>query len=87
MIQFTAGAITICYWVGGLFFLRFWKKTQDRLFLIFGAAFWILALNRIALTFTAQEDEAHAALYIVRLVAYLLILGAILDKNRKSKPK
>ncbi len=79
-----SGAIAMGYGVAGLFFLRFWRETRDRLFLIFAGAFWILGLQRLALAFTRDMVEDHTGLYLVRLFAFLLILGAIVDKNRSS---
>lgn len=66
----------------GLFFLRFWKKTHDRLFIMFAIAFWVLGVNWLALTLTPWEDESRTALYVIRLIAFILILIAIIDKNR-----
>jgi hypothetical protein len=67
--------------IAGLFFLRFWRRTQDRLFLVFALAFWLLCLNWLALSLT-QQDEVRTVLYIVRLLAFAAIIVAILDKNR-----
>jgi hypothetical protein len=77
-----SGAITMGYAVVGLFFLRFWRETRDRLFLIFAIAFWLLGLQRVALVFTPHMAETGTGLYLVRLFAFLLILAAIIDKNR-----
>jgi hypothetical protein len=79
-----SGAIVMGYGVAGLFFLRFWRETRDRLFIIFAGAFWILGLQRLALTFSHTMVEDDTGLYLVRLFAFLLILGAIVDKNRSS---
>lgn len=79
-----SGAIAMGYGVAGLFFLRFWRETRDRLFLIFAGAFWILGLQRLTLAFSRDMAEDHTGLYLVRLFAFLLILGAIVDKNRSS---
>jgi hypothetical protein len=80
-----SGAILMGYLVAGLFFLRFWRDTRDRLFLIFGIAFGLLAVQRLALVLTRDMLESQTGLYIVRLFAFLLILGAIVDKNRPPK--
>jgi hypothetical protein len=61
-------------------FFKFWKRTHDRLFFVFGCSFWLLAVTRIGLVVTNSE-ESHAW-YGLRLVAFLLILYAIWDKNR-----
>lgn len=83
MNEFVSGAIMMGSFVAGLFFLKFWKKSHDRLFLMFGIAFWILGLNRIAMVSTTQGDEVRFYLYLIRLAAYVLILFAIIDKNRR----
>ncbi len=81
-----SGAILMGYGVAGLFFLRFWRQTRDRLFLVFGIAFFILGLQRLALALTTDPLESRTGLYLVRLFAFLLILGAIVDKNRGGSP-
>jgi hypothetical protein len=81
-----SGAIVMGYGVAGLFFLRFWRETRDRLFLIFAGAFWLLGAQRLALAFSGNVVEDDTGLYLVRLFAFLLILGAIVDKNRSSQP-
>jgi len=86
--HFMNGAIAMCCGVAGLFFLRFWRKSHDRLFMLFAIAFWVLGVNRIALTFVQQTDESRTFLYVVRLIAFLIILVAIVDKNRaRSAPR
>ena len=80
--QLISGALTMGYFVAGLYFLRFWRDTRDRLFGIFAAAFWLLAVQRAALALTAGADGEQVVLYAVRLLAFVLILGAIIDKNR-----
>ena len=79
-----SGAIVRGSGVAGLFFLRFWRETRDRLFLILAGAFWLLGLQRLALSFSRNMVEDDTTLYLVRLFAFLLILGAIVDKNRSS---
>lgn len=84
MASFVAGAICLAYLVAGLFFLKFWKETRDRLFAMFAVAFAVLAANRALLVLLREVHEAHSWLYLVRLVAFALILAAILDKNRAA---
>ena len=81
MNLFLLGAIATATIVAAVFFLRFWRQTGDRLFLIFAAAFALEALSRIALAATANPSEGQPLFYIVRLISYLLILAAIVDKN------
>lgn len=84
MAEFISGMIGASYAVAGLFFLRFWHNTHDRLFAFFAAAFWILALQRVILASIDTTAENVAYVYWVRLFAFTLILIAILDKNRNS---
>lgn len=86
MSALISGAMAMAYAVCGLFFLRFYKDTADRLFLIFAVAFSLLAAQRTLLTVLAGRPDAHLALYVVRLLAFVLILAAIVDKNRASPP-
>jgi len=83
-INLMAGAIVMGYAVCGLFFLRFWRRTGDRLFLVFALAFWLLGLQRLALALTEPVEESRTGLYLVRLFAFLLILWGIIDKNRSG---
>ncbi|HEX8905395.1 MAG TPA: DUF5985 family protein [Longimicrobiaceae bacterium] len=78
-----SGAMVMGYLTAGLFFLRFWRDTRDRLFAVFAAAFWLLAVQRGVLTVAAhQGHEASVWIYALRLLAFVLILYAVVDKNR-----
>lgn len=70
-------------WVAGLIFLRFWRESSDRLFAFFGAAFWLLALSWLLLSVSSPTEEARPYIYAVRLVAFLLIIGGMIDKNTR----
>jgi len=84
---FVAGAITAGFAIAGLFFLRFWIVTRDSLFAAFAAAFWLMGLNQVA-NITARTAQAeNSAAYLFRLAAFLLIILAILNKNRRGGPK
>lgn len=84
--QFMLGACVMACAAIGLFFLRYYRKTRDGLLAIFAFAFWVLGMNWLALAFT-HEDEVRTWLYVVRLLAFLLILGAIVQKNLSRSPK
>jgi hypothetical protein len=82
MIQgFLLGMIATSSVVAGVFFLKFWRRTHDTLFLAFGVAFLVEALNRAAVLFISKPNEGSPWIYVVRLFAFLLILAAILNKN------
>ncbi len=66
----------------GVYFLKFWRRTGDLLFLAFAAAFIIEGLNRIGFLFIERPNEGSPVIYLVRLLAFLLIIIAIVWKNR-----
>jgi Family of unknown function (DUF5985) len=69
--------------VAGLFFVRFWQATSDRLFLFFGLAFGVLAVHWGALAMANQAAaESRYYFHLPRLLAFLLIMVGIVDKNR-----
>jgi hypothetical protein len=80
---FLLGAVVMACAVAGTFFLRFWRRTKERLFGIFALSFWLLGLNWLLLAFI-QQDEVRTYLYLIRLLAFVLILLAIIDKNRST---
>lgn len=79
MNQFLMGAICMGSVVASLLFIRFWLQCRDRLFLYFAAAFALEAVDRIILVLGSTEEGI--AYYLVRLLSYLLILWAIIEKN------
>jgi Family of unknown function (DUF5985) len=79
--SFLLGVIATSSLTAGAFFLKFWKKTRDSLFLAFGLAFVVEGLNRCAVLLLANPSEGSPYIYLVRLLAFLLILAAILRKN------
>lgn len=83
MVQMISGMLVAGYLVAALFFLRFRRETGDRLFLAFAVAFFILAVQRLALALTAGSERSETLIYGLRLLAFVLILAAIVDKNRK----
>jgi len=84
LTDFLSGAITFGFVVAGLFFLRFWKRTHDGLFIAFALAFWLLGLTQALLTFTDIPVEERSWLFLLRLAAFSLILISIWRKNRRA---
>ena len=82
MENFLSGAVALASVAAGLFFLRFWRKTRDRFFLLFAASFWLEAVNRSYVVLSGEVSGDFAAYYGIRLISYGLILVAIWDKNR-----
>ena len=77
------GIIATASLTAALFFLRFWRHTRDRFFLFFALSFFIEGVNRIVLYLPVGPNEEAPVYYMVRLVAYGLIVAAIIDKNRR----
>jgi Family of unknown function (DUF5985) len=70
--------------MAAIFFLKFWRRTQDALFLSFSVAFLIEGVNRIAVLEIEHPNEISPWTYVVRLIAFLIILAGILNKNYGS---
>ncbi len=79
------GAIAMAYAVAGLFFLRFWVRARDELFLTFAIAFWLFAVNQALIGVFGGGAETQMAFYVPRLLGFLLIIFAIIRKNRKRR--
>jgi len=84
MIDFLGGASTVASWIIALFLLKFWRESRDRLLLLFGLAFVVLGLNWLLVAAFHPDSETRHYFYAVRLIAFLLILVGILDKNRRG---
>ncbi len=66
----------------GLVFLRSWRENGDPFFVRFAAAFWLMAVERVPLALFHRMKEPGSLVYLLRLLAFILILEAILRKNR-----
>ncbi len=80
-VSFLLGVICALSFVACVFFLKFWRDTRDSLFAAFAAFFFIEGAGRVALLFVAHPNEGSPWIYLVRLLAFLFILFAILYKN------
>ena len=78
LVLFLSGVLVTGLAVAGLFFLRFWRESRDRLFAYFAIALFVLSAQQILVVMRGPG----AAVYGVRLVAFVLILWAIVEKNR-----
>ena len=82
--QFLGGCILVSCWGIALFFFRFWAKTRDKLFVHFAVAFLLLGIERIVLFLLNQESEYKSYVYLIRLAAFLVMVFAIVQKNRNG---
>jgi hypothetical protein len=85
MINYLAGLITAGDLVAALFFFRFWKRTGDVLFLVFGVSFVLFAASQTALLFSEELREDRVWIYLLRLIGFALILGSIVWKNVRKR--
>ncbi|MFZ1988502.1 MAG: DUF5985 family protein [Alphaproteobacteria bacterium] len=83
---FIGGLLTMGFTMGGFYFLKFWRRTRDSVFLSFGAAFLLLAFSHAMGAFIGKADN-HAWSYLPRLLAFLLIITAIVSKNLGSSER
>lgn len=87
MNELLIGAVATACFVIGLFFLRFWKTTNDRFFLFFSLSFLIEGANRLSLYLFFDLQEFSPIYYLIRLISYAFIIIAIMEKNRRQKNK
>jgi hypothetical protein len=87
LLDFLSGAIAMGFALAGLFFLTFWRRTREGLFLAFCLAFWLLGFAQGLLVFADIPVEERSWLFLVRLAAFFLILVAIWHKNRGTSKR
>jgi threonine/homoserine efflux transporter RhtA len=76
--------VALCV-VAAAFFFRDYVLSRDRLFAFFGSAFVFLAINWAALElFPIASAESRHLAFVPRLIAFLLLIVAIIDKNRRG---
>lgn len=80
---FLFGALVATSVAISIFFLRFWRDSRDRFFLLFSLAFATLSVHWAVLAAIQAHAEWRPGAYLVRLAAFALILIAIADKNRR----
>lgn len=84
MIVFLWGVVTALSGVVALFFLKFWRQTRDALFVGFALAFGLLSLHFAVLGLFAPASTLQPYGFLLRLAAFLCIMGGIVAKNRSS---
>jgi hypothetical protein len=85
LYDFLSGAVALGFAACALFFLRFWKRTREELFLAFAVAFLLLGTGQTILALANIPTEERGSIYLLRLIAFLLILLAIYRKNRSFR--
>ena len=85
LYNFLSGAASFGFLICGFFFLRYWSRSRDELFLSFALAFALLGTGQAILALANIPTEERSSLYLFRLSAFLLILIAIYRKNRIAR--
>ena len=85
LYDFLSGAVALGFAACALFFLRFWRRTREELFLAFAVAFLLLGVGQTILALANIPTEERGSIYILRLIAFLLILLAIYRNNRSFR--
>ena len=78
------GALAMSAWAAGLFFLKFWRGSGDRLFAFMAAAFWALSVHWLWLAIARTAGETTYGVFLLRLLAFVLIIVGVVDKNRRG---
>ena len=83
-LLFVSGAVCLGYGIIALYFLRFLAPDPRPLVCLFGAAFLILALERVLLAANGVEWAHKPHISVTRLIAFLIIYLGDLGQNRPS---
>ncbi len=83
--DFLGGAVAMGFGIAALFFLQFWRRTRVGLFLAFAGSFLLLGITQALLTLSGIPIEERSWLYLLRLLAFLLILAALWWQNRDDR--
>jgi hypothetical protein len=85
LLPLLGGMVSMASLVAGLLFLRYWRRTHDRLFLYFCIAFVVDAGVRVAQSLLTVTDHLQPLIYLPRLATFALIAWAIVDKNWRKR--
>jgi len=81
MILALYGSIAMAAAVVSLIFLRYFTRGRDYFFLLFSIAFALEATANVLSIATSAFGDETTARYVLRLLQYLVILSAIIQKN------
>jgi hypothetical protein len=83
LFPFFTGVLMLGFGVAALFFLKFWRRSGERLFAWFAAAFLLLSLNQLAFALIGEREE-RSWVYVLRILGFALIIWGVIDKNRRD---
>jgi hypothetical protein len=70
LYDFLSGAVALGFAACALFFLRFWKRTREELFLAFAVAFLLLGTGQTIIALANIPTEERGSIYLLRLIAF-----------------
>lgn len=85
MSSFLSGAVAFASMTCALFFLKFWFHVRDRLLAFFAASFFVFGIHWSAVALANPGADVRHYFSVMRLIAFGLIIVAIIDKNRKAR--
>lgn len=85
LVAFLQAVAATAAFVNGVFFWRFWQESRDQLFAMFALAFWLLSASWAILAVFNPTGESLPYVYAVRLLAFLLLISGIVQKNRHQE--
>jgi hypothetical protein len=86
MYNFLSGMITMGFLTPALFFLRFWWRTRDLLFVLFAVAFVCFAGNQALTVLLDIPRDEQSWTYLLRLAGFGLLIFGIVGKNVGRTP-
>ena len=63
-----------------------WRRTRSWVILLVACAFALFGLSHLATLFSL-DDDLKSVLITIRVVAYLLVVGAVLIEARRKRPE
>lgn len=85
MYALLSGAVAALSLIAATLFLRSYKKMRDVLFAYFAAAFALFGATQLYLGIRNVPELNEPTAYLPRLVVFILILVAIVVKNRSAR--
>ena len=84
LATFLDGGRVVFSLIIALAFWRLGRTTRDRLFHAFAIAFLLMSVSSTLLGLGIVRGEWHYFAFLPRLFAFLVIIWAIVDKNRRA---
>jgi hypothetical protein len=79
------GAVIMGDVIAAVFFVRYWRLTNDRFFLFFSASFIAIAVSRVVVDENLPPVGYEPFGYMIRILSYVFIIAGIMYKNIGAK--